>query len=119
MEEVSNITFEEVLELIKDFPLQPLRGKVIITVNAAEEDGRILLQESTFSESQYVLASSPNTGITPGTKVLLDIERMTQVSRSTTDESEHITSIKLKPVEVNGQVFALINDSVIDAIDER
>lgn len=119
MEEISNITFEEVQELIKDFPLQPLRGKVIISVNAVEEDGDVLLQESSFSEVQYVLASAPNTGIKPGTKVLLDIEKMTQVVRSTTNVDEHITSIKLKPVIVKGNTFALINDNVIDAIDER
>lgn len=119
MEEVSNITQEEVLELIKDFPIQPLRGKVVITVNAVEQDEGILLQDSSFSESQYILSAAPNTGIAPGSKVLLDIDKMTQVMRSTTDDSEHITSIKLKPVEVNGQIFALINDNVIDAIDER
>lgn len=119
MEEVSNITFEEAKALAKDFPLKPLRGKVIITVNAVEESGDVLLQESSFSDVQYVLAAAPNSGIKAGTKVLLDIERMTQVARSTTNAEEHVTSIKLKPVEVNGKIFALINDNVIDAIDER
>lgn len=119
MEEVSNITGEEVKELVKDFPVQPLRGKVIITVNAEEYDSEVLLQESSFSETQYVLASSPNTGVVPGTRVLLDLDKITVKSRSATDADEIISTIKLKPITVNGQVFALINDNVIDAIDGR
>jgi hypothetical protein len=32
-----NLTQDDVIELVTDFPLQPLRNKVIITMNTSEE----------------------------------------------------------------------------------
>jgi len=113
MEEVSNITLDEVLEFIKDFPVKPRRNNVIISVDVTVVTDELNLQHDSFSETQYVLASGPfNKDITPGQRVLLDINRMTEVV-------DGVGKIKIKPIEVNGRMFALITDAVIDAFDER
>lgn len=115
---MDNITQDDVLELIGKFPLIPTRGKLIISVNTREEDD-IDLGDVGFDDVQFVIAKGVQVSseINPGCKVLLDLDKM---SRKTVDEDgNHALSIEIKPVKVNGRVFAIINDAVIDAVDNR
>jgi hypothetical protein len=57
--------------------------------------------------------------LVPGQKVALDIEKMLVYEQSETNSHEKISRIKIKPIEVDGVVYALINDTVIDALDNR
>ena len=120
MEEVmENITQDEVLELIGTFPLQPTRGKLIISVNTKDEDDAELGEEPGFDETQYVLATSPSPfdGVKPGCRVLLDLDRMSIKTKN--EEGDIVFSINIKPVKVGERLFAIINDSAIDAVDNR
>jgi len=54
--EIKNLDQDDVLDIIKNFPLQ-LRGrKVLITNNSYEPDGNMILSNNQFSEIQYVVA---------------------------------------------------------------
>jgi len=118
MEEIKNITYEEVLEMIKDFPVKPRRNNIIISVDVVTVTDELNLERDTFGEVQYVLATGPfNKDIEPGQRVLLDIERMTESHRN--DANELVTSVKITPVDVDGRMFAMITDAVVLAIDER
>src|SRR5690554_3302894 len=104
MEEVKNITQDEVLEIIKDFPIEPTRNKVIITVNVDEVDpNNIDLSGNSFAEQQYVIATGAfSKEFKPGQKVLLDIRKM-EVPNSG-------GQIEIDPIEVDGRIYAFIND---------
>lgn len=120
MEEVSNLTLDDVLELITEFPVQPLGRKMIISMNVDEYDGELVLSENSFSESQYVIAVGDHIhNIKPGMKVLLDLEKMTQYVPSETNQYDKVPVIKVKPVQVDGRIYALISDAYVDAIDNR
>lgn len=111
MEEVKNLTQDEVLEMIKDFPVQPTRNKVIITVNVDEyEPDEINLTGDSFAEVQYVIAVGDYCkDIEAGQKVLLDLRKMMTQGNQ----------IEIDPLEVNGRMYAFINDGMIKAIDNR
>lgn len=112
MEEVTNITQEEVLELIKDFPVQPTRSKLIITVNIDELEDGIDMTGNSFNEVQYIMAvGSFNTEFKAGEKVILDLRKMMP--------SNSNGQIELDPIEVNGRMYAFINDNVVKAHDNR
>ena len=120
MEEINNLTQDEVLELIKDFPVEPLRNKLIITVNVENANSDLMLGNTSFFETQYVVAVGQFVNvIKPGQRVLLDLEKMMEYVTSDTDSYEKIGRLKIRPIEVNGKMFALINDSNVDAIDNR
>lgn len=120
MEEVTkNMSKEEVLKLIPDFPVIPLRNRLIITVNTEEEDELDLVGNFGFAEKQYVVAANSSyTEITPGCSVLLDLAAMSINTESDADGGVTF-AIQVKPIKVNGKVFALINDRYVDAIDKR
>ena len=113
MEEVKNITQEEVLEVIKNFPIEPTRNKVIITVNVDEVDpNNIDLSGNSFAQEQYVIAVGDYCkGLKTGQKVLLDIRKM-EVPNSG-------GQIEIDPIEVDGRIYAFINDGIIKAKDNR
>ena len=116
MEEIANLTQGDVDGLKHTFPIKPLRGKVIITVNVEEADGEVVLSNSSFAEEQFVLAAGETSQVKAGDKVLLDVEKMMDYSPSDTDAYEKVGRIKLRPIEVEGKTFALINESLIDCI---
>jgi len=58
MGEQKNLTQDNVLDLMRNFEIQPLFNKVVITLNREEEDGGLILSDNTLSEIQYVLAST-------------------------------------------------------------
>tara|TARA_R110000851_G_scaffold296262_2_gene451348 strand:+ start:7140 stop:7505 length:366 start_codon:yes stop_codon:yes gene_type:complete len=120
MEEVTNLSQEEAVDISKNFPVQPRRNKLIITVNVDEYDGDVVLSNNSFSETQYVVAVGDFVkDIKVGDPVLLDLEKMMVSEQSPDNQYESVSRIKLKPVDVNGRMYALINDGVVDAIDNR
>ena len=118
-----NFTQDTVLDIITDFPIDPLRNKVVITLNKELIEGTLDLSNGTMSEVQYVIAGEVNYRdkvVKPGQKVLLDIKGMMKsVRREVNNQYEMVEQIELDPVQVNGQVFAIIDDRFIKAVDNR
>lgn len=120
MGEIENFDIDDVLDVIIDFPIKPLGRKVIITLNMESIDGQLVLAENSLAESQYVIAVGTHVrDFKPGNKVLLDLEKMMEYRASTENSHERIGQIKMRPIEVNGKVYGIINEGVIDAIDNR
>ena len=117
MEQVENLTQDDVLELIQDFPIKPRTYKVIVTLNMEEEQDGLTLSSNMLSESQYIVALSEKiVDLKAGQKVLIDLEKLQSYDIV---EGQKVSSIKIKPIYVNNKVFGMINDNVIDAIDGR
>ena len=118
-----NFTQDTVLDIITDFPIDPLRNKVVITLNKEEIDGDLVLSDNVMSEVQYVIAGEViyrDKVVKPGQKVLLDIRGMMKVvRREVNNQYQEVEQIELDPLEVNGQVFAIIDDRFIKAVDNR
>lgn len=119
MEELDNLTQDDVLDLIQDFPLQPMFRNLIITINNHEPDGNIILHNNSFSETQYVVASGSHSDIKAGQKILLDVEKMIIHRENPDNAHEKIASVKLKTVEVDNRVFAIVPESYVDCLDNR
>jgi len=119
-----NLDQDGVLELIEDFPLQPLRRQVIVTVNTAEEisDDGVRVNSNELAEVQYVVATGNHLSdeeLKPGQKVLLNLEKMSVGIPDPNNQMEQMASIKLRPVQVKGRIYALVSDGVIDCKDFR
>lgn len=118
-----NFTQDTVLDIITNFPIDPLRNKVVITLNKELIEGTLDLSNGTMSEVQYVVAGEVNYRdkvVKPGQKVLLDIRGMMKVvRREVNNQYQEVEQIELDPLEVNGQVFAIIDDRFIKAVDNR
>lgn len=118
-----NFTQDTVLDIITNFPIDPLRNKVVITLNKELIEGTLDLSNGTMSEVQYVIAGEVNYRdkvVKPGQKVLLDIRGMMKVvRREVNNQYQEVEQIELDPLEVNGQVFAIIDDRFIKAVDNR
>ena len=120
MEEVENMFLDDVLEIITDFPIKPLGRRLIITLNMEETDGNLVLSDNSFDEVQYVVAVGTHiTDIVAGNKVLLDLEKMMEYLPNPENAYEKVGRIKIRPIEVNGKVYGLINDNVVEAVDLR
>lgn len=120
-EQVTNLTQDEVLEVISNFPVTPLRNRVIITVNADEPDeDEIETTNVSFSESQFVISKGAHCKeFEVGQKILLDLEKMTVSRNAQTDVLETVSQVKIDPIEVNGRMYAFISDTVIKGLDNR
>ena len=118
-----NFTQDTVLDIITDFPIDPLRNKVVITLNKELIEGTLDLSNGTMSEVQYVIAGEVNYRdkvVKPGQKVLLDIRGMMKVvRREVNNQYQEVEQIELDPVKINGQIFAIIDDRFIKAVDNR
>jgi len=110
---------EEVGELIVDFPLQPLFNKVIITLNNLEEDGELILSDNILSDRQYVVAGSfifKDVKVDPGDEVLIDIEKMMSPVKTEQNNAYEVKmQVKIDPIEVGLNTFAIIEDRFIKA----
>lgn len=121
-EQVANLTQDDVLGLIKDFPIEPLRNKIIITTNVEEyEDDEVELSGAAFSPEQFVVAigSYSKDFLSPGQKVHLDLERMTVQVANDSDAYNPIPRIQLKPVEVDGRIYGIITEDKIEYLIKR
>jgi len=123
MEERPNVTHDEVLDLINRFPLEPMFNKVYITLNKEIEDGELILSDNVLSEVQYVVAGEvewKDKKISPGQKVIIDIDKMmVPVRQESRDSYETVMQVKIDPVEIEGNMYALIEDRFIKAKDNR
>ena len=125
MEEITNMSLEDVQKIIGSFPIKPYRNNLIITVNVEEADGDLVLTNALMATTQYVVAignyhsNKDEKFFTPGDKILLDLERMMVFEKESEDSDERIGRIKLTPIEVDDVTFAIISDNVVLAKDER
>ena len=103
------------------FPIEPLFNKVIITLDNLEADGDLVLSDNVLSDIQHIVAVGPSVNqLEVGDKVIIDIEKlMVQVKVETTDAYSLQKQIKIDPIEVEGVVYAIIEDRVIKAKDKR
>ena len=117
MIEQSNFTQEEVLEIAKDFNIEPMFNKVIITLNKLEEDGNLVLSENMLSEEQYIVSKGDTVrGLEIGQKVIIDIERMMiTVKSESVNAYEDVKQIKIEPILYNNTMFAIIEDRLLKA----
>lgn len=119
MEEVKNVTVEELNDVIASFPLEPLFNKVYITLNSVEYTDGVLLNENILSEEQYVISHGDmvNKKLKPGIKVLIDIEKlMVNVGQSSTNSYENLKEIRIDLALIDGVKYGLVDDRVIKAI---
>ena len=116
METKSNFTKEEVIDLVAIFNLEPNFNKVIVTLNTEEIDGNLVLSDNVIAERQYVIAKSTTSRFVEVTdEVLLDIEKMMIKEQDPNNPHEYITRVKLTPIDFNGHMFGIIDESVIKA----
>lgn len=117
------LTRDEVLDIIQTFPLEPMFNRVYITLNREAEDGELVLSDNVLSEVQYVVSGEVewrDKKIQPGQKVIIDIEKMmVPVRQESRDSYETVMQVKIDPVEIDGNMFALIEDRFIKAKDNR
>ena len=116
METKSNFTKDEVIDLVTIFDLEPNFNKVIVTLNTEEIDGNLVLSDNVITERQYVIAKSTTSRFVEVTyEVLLDIEKMMIKEQDPNNHHEYITRVKLTPIDFNGHMFGIIDESVIKA----
>jgi len=112
-----NITQDQALEFAKTFPLVPLFGKIVITLNNLGVDGGLVLSENVLSDRQYVIGIGANVlSVNEGDEVLIDIEKlMVPVKTETVDAYQTQMQVKIDPIEFEGYTFALIEDRFLKA----
>jgi|688.fasta_scaffold94990_6 hypothetical protein len=119
----TNMNHDDILDVITDFPVKPLWGQVIITVNTDEADGVLVLSDSSFSEKQYVVSGSieyGDTKVVPGTPVLIDIKKLMKTVKTEVDNVYgEYKVVEIDPLKVNGIMYAVVDSRVIKAIDLR
>lgn len=117
-----NVTYDEVMERIENFPIQPMRRDVIITLNTMEvdEEEELGLTQSPINELQYVLAVGTHVhDVIAGDAVGINIEKMMTFTNHSEDAYERTGTIKIDPIEVDGVVYALVDVDKIKYIDRR
>jgi len=119
MEEQGNLTQDDILDLIggEGFKYEPVFNKVIITLNKEEIDGGLVLSDNVVSDEQYVVAIGDTVrAFKAGQKVLVDVEKLMVTVPNTTDNVyESTKQLKLDFLEVDGMLFAIIEDRYIKA----
>lgn len=108
-----NIKGAELNKVIKEFNFEPNYGKLIITTNKVEDDGKLITEESALDTIQYVVASGPRVVYQPGDKILLNVEKLSIQQRSTIDATNVITRIDMAPFEFNNTIFGIIDENKI------
>ena len=103
------------------FPVKPRFNKVIITLNKLEADGELVLSDNTLSEVQTVMAKGGSVlELEVNDTVIIDIEKMMVPVRSEDNNAyETQMQIKVDPIEVDGVIYAIIDDRLIKAVDNR
>ncbi len=105
---------EEVTELLKNFPEEPLFNKVIITANLETPDGGLILSDNVLSDIQYVLAKGGSArDIELGQKVRIDLEKLMIRVPAPNNSHEFVTQIKVDAIEIDGIIYAIIEDRFI------
>lgn len=116
MEEIKNLEFNEVLDLIENFPFKPLRNRLIISVNVTPKQNQFT-ETVDFDEYQYVIATGSHVDIIkPGDRILLDLEKMSVKVASEENSYDYTVQIKIKPLIINNRTYAIITDTVVEGI---
>lgn len=122
-EKQPNFTHDDVSDVIKDFPIKPLWGQLVITINTDEADGGLVLSDNAFSERQYVVAGTAgwdDVKINPGTPVLINVRKLMKTVRQEVDNVfGEYKVIEIDPVVVNDKIYAIVDSRVVKAIDLR
>jgi hypothetical protein len=119
MEERRNLNQDDVLDLMLNFPLEPMFNGIYITTNRIEEEG-LELSDSVLSDVQYVVAAGPTSQVPAGQKVLIDIEKLMVNSKAEqTNAYEAVKEVKIDLIELSNNMFALVTDRVVKAKDNR
>lgn len=116
MKEQVNLTFENVIEIIQEFPLEPMFNKVIVTLNKGVIEGTLDLSENTITEEQFIIAKGPNVhNLEVGQKVLLDLDRLMEKRTNPNNVYEEVGMLKFDPIIADGIIYAILEDRFIKA----
>lgn len=116
MENKKNFNLEEVIRLISVCEYEPLFNELFITLNTENVDGNLVLSENVISEKQFVIMTgSMVREVEPTQEILLDLEKMMVNEVDPDNPYEKIQRIKLKPIEIEGYVFGIIDERMIKA----
>ena len=115
--EQKNLTKEEVLKLIKSFPIQLRRGLIAVTLNSTTFDESSLTEERSLNESQYVIAIGDLVkDFKPGDLVGLNLSALTKIRRMVGNSDETISEIDIKTFEVDNMNVGIIDERVVEYI---
>lgn len=118
MEEYTQLTMEDVQEIIQDFPIEPRYNKMIVTLNMHEEGG-VVYHDDGVGETQYVIAAGSRADYNPGDKIILDLKKLVRRVPSETDTTQLLSVLDIHPVVVNDVTFAWIDESAVLGKDNR
>lgn len=117
--EQKNLNKDEIMEIVKDFNINPIFNKVIISLNRDEIEG-FEIDEVGLSDTQYVIAGTieyKDQIIKPGDKIMIDLKGMQKPIKSENLNSyETVYQIEIDPVYYNGYMFGIINDRLVKAL---
>lgn len=117
MEEVSNLSREEALDLISTFPIDPIGNRIIITLNVDEDEDEMGLTGSFVSPKQTVMAVGPYVRqILAGDEINIDLDKFKIRTLSNTDSDERVTSLDFRTILVDDRVYCLTTDSTVEYI---
>lgn len=121
MREDENMTQDDVLEVISNFPVVPMGRRVIISLNQRTvEEGGLILDDTEFDDTQFVIAvGNHETEIKAGGRYILDIASMMKFTEAKNNSHEQVGHIEITPLTVDGKVYGMIPDRHIIAIDGR
>jgi hypothetical protein len=92
----------------------------VITLNTRLNGDGLDLEDTSFDEIQFIVASGEHEEtLKAGAKVLLDVAGMMKYDQAQSDAYEKIGYVQFTPVEVDGQVYGLVSDRHIMALDGR
>lgn len=116
MENKKNFNLEEVIRLIDVCEYEPLYNDVIVTLNTEEVDGNLVLSENVMAEKQFVIAKGSHAReVETGQEILLDLEKMMVVEVDPDNPYEKIQRVKIRPIEIEGHTFGIIEERMIKA----
>lgn len=118
---MKNLSREDVLELIKDFPIKPMFNKVLITLNTLDSDGVIIVDNNMLSDTQFIVAKGDIVKtVNEGDRIIIDVKKLTKpVSFERNNQVETAEVADIDAIEIGDMTFAFIEDRVIKAIDNR
>lgn len=118
---MKNLSKEDVLELIEDFPIKPMFNKVLITLNTLDGDDIIVVDNNMLSDTQFVIAKGGMVNsVNEGDRVIIDVKKLTRpVTFESNNQAETVYEADIDTIEIGGVAFAFIEDRVIKAIDNR
>lgn len=114
MLEQMNLSQSEAIEIANSFPVEPLFGQVVITINKDEADGNLILSDNVMSEIQYVIAKGEHVRhLELGQKVIINLSKLMSRERNPQNQDEILEGVKIEPLLIDGRLYAIIEDRII------